>query len=229
MSHYFVLWSGGLDSTYLIEYLLKEGHKVTAAYIEILNNTNKTARELAAIEKMHPYFTSTFGDSKFSYRGNVMSMDIKYYTSNVVLPQIFAWTSVWYVVPAECDYIAIGYVMGDCAISFLDEIKASFNGNAGLLHKHIPVTFPLTKHDKLDIWSRVHLTLREHVTWCEDEMIDKCGKCSSCKRMLNDDLMTIPKLDERELPYLKSMKLDIHINKEPVVDANTTEELRKLA
>jgi PP-loop superfamily ATP-utilizing enzyme len=47
----YVLWSGGLDSTYLIQYLLEKNPKqvVRAGYIELVNNVYKTKMETAAI------------------------------------------------------------------------------------------------------------------------------------------------------------------------------------
>jgi len=51
-----VLWSGGLDSTYLVQKLLEEGRPVQAFYVEIKNNVEKTERERAAIEGMLPFF-----------------------------------------------------------------------------------------------------------------------------------------------------------------------------
>jgi len=39
---YTVLWSGGFDSTYMIQHLLKNGHEVNAYYVEFQNNEKKT-------------------------------------------------------------------------------------------------------------------------------------------------------------------------------------------
>ncbi len=45
-----------MDSTYLVQKLLKEGNRVEAFYIDIKNNVEKGQRERAAIEKMLPFF-----------------------------------------------------------------------------------------------------------------------------------------------------------------------------
>jgi diphthamide synthase (EF-2-diphthine--ammonia ligase) len=42
MAKYLVPWSGGLDSTALIDFLLSEGHTVDALYTNINNNKQFT-------------------------------------------------------------------------------------------------------------------------------------------------------------------------------------------
>lgn len=44
------LWSGGLDSTYMLKKLSKEGHQVTAGWVKIKNNKEKNLREEKARE-----------------------------------------------------------------------------------------------------------------------------------------------------------------------------------
>lgn len=194
MSHYFVLWSGGLDSTYLIEHLLTEGHKVTAGYIEVKNNDVQTKRELEAIDKLQVIFNKLYHQT-FKYNGIVLSINVLSPSSNLILQQAAIWTSSWITVPKECDYIALGYVMNDCALSYLDDIRNAFNGIAGLVYKHIPVVFPLIKYSKPQIWDNISYDLQKHITWCESLDQDKCGQCVSCKRMINDGLFTIQKME----------------------------------
>lgn len=238
MSHYFLLWSGGLDSTFLLNHLLKEGHKVTTGYIKLENNVDQSERELAAINKLQPYFYNKFPDT-FSNNGIVLSANVVQPSSNLVLQQASMWTLAWIVTPKECDYIAIGYVMHDCALSYLDDIKNAFNGSSGLVYRNIPVVFPIIKYQKSYMWHELPDSVREHVTWCES-VNNNCGYCTSCKRMayegiiapfriVSDDNYAIDKVD---------VVISIKENVKPIVnqgyeDDATAEEmqeyLRKMA
>jgi tRNA U34 2-thiouridine synthase MnmA/TrmU len=66
---YFVSWSGGLDSTFLIYKLLSEGYSVCSSYVKIGNNEEKTTRELNSIKNIIPLFKDEF-KNKFSYYGD---------------------------------------------------------------------------------------------------------------------------------------------------------------
>ena len=56
MANIFCLWSGGLDSTFMIDKLLKEGNTVVVGYIEILNNPRQMERERNARKIMTKKF-----------------------------------------------------------------------------------------------------------------------------------------------------------------------------
>ena len=62
--HYFVLFSGGLDSTFLVWKLLKAGHKITTFYVSILNNDIKTKIEKAHRTLLLEKFKNEFGHDK---------------------------------------------------------------------------------------------------------------------------------------------------------------------
>ena len=59
-----VLFSGGLDSTYLVWKNLKDGNTVVPIYIEIGNNKIKTILEKNRIELLHTKFREEFNDEK---------------------------------------------------------------------------------------------------------------------------------------------------------------------
>ncbi len=125
-----VLWSGGLDSTYLIQHLLDTtpDARVRAIYVQITNNEDKVKTELAAIKKMVPVFKEKYGE-RFIYDGKVCSIEIN---DNVYSPdksplgfsQIPCWIAgVIYGLKHDTTHVALGYVMNDDAISYLEEIR----------------------------------------------------------------------------------------------------------
>ena len=78
MKHvYYVLWSAGLDSTYLIYKLLEEGHTVIAGYCDIKNNRTKTIMEQKQRQIIGNKFKIAYG-SRFQYHEVSLSLDIIY-------------------------------------------------------------------------------------------------------------------------------------------------------
>lgn len=181
-----VPWSGGVDSTYLLMMLASEGHEVHAGYIELANNTSKTARELAAIDAIIEI--GFLRDLRVSYEGVLAKHEIL---------RLGAWEGrysqplIWlmgmlYASPDDADGIALGFVQNDDAISYLDEISAAYVAMAALYRGHsIPkLSFPLKKVSKQQAFVALPEKIRNLVTWCENHMEpDRCGECVSCKRM----------------------------------------------
>lgn len=206
---YRVLWSGGLDSTYLIQHLLDQDPKnqVYASYVKVSNNSEKADKELAAIEKMQPILAKKYG-SRFYYSGTCMEFSVLAETEMHRLKQIPLWLSAYLLTsyPRD-DYFALGYVMNDCAVSYTEEIK-EIAKSFSLLSEFVfpPIVFPLSKLDKAEIIGRIDNELLPHLWWCEhpkensDERL--CGACSPCKRMVEVD----PSLVLKELQKKKHGK-----------------------
>lgn len=187
----YVLWSGGLDSTYLIYKLLSESEKtrVIAGYSEILNNEHKTKAERRATSKLAKLFTREFGD-RFQFREHTAKMQITWENPNISLVQIPMWIfSAAMTCPADADKVAVGYVMNDCAISYLKEIQDAFAGFSPLFDEPLPpIVFPLMKESKERFVDKLPLSYKENVWWCENPVIKgrsirQCGyNCAPCKR-----------------------------------------------
>lgn len=177
-----VLWSGGLDSTYLIYKMLCDGYRVKAFYINIQNNTYQTEREKTAIQKMIPIFKQW----DFEYLGELIDINILNPNSKYMLNYPPLFLLVPYVM-GDVDNLAIGYVMNDDAISYIEDIKNIYNSIQPLCSADLPkLIFPLSKYKKEDIWNKlIPPELRQHVTWCENSACETVGKdnCPSCQRM----------------------------------------------
>ena len=180
--NYLVSWSGGLDSTYLIWLLLMQGHSVVAVYTELENSGCKTRRELDSIDKMLPILESY----NFKFKGG-NKIFIKGSHSQLSLSQPLLWlNSLMYQLEDKTDIVAVGYILGDDAISYLSDFKKIFNSMLGLTicKKKPKLEFPLIKHHKKVIYESLPEKLRIHTTWCENFFGDDlCGKCVPCKKM----------------------------------------------
>lgn len=185
MSNIFCLWSGGLDSTFLVAKLLDEGHNVTCGYINLTNNEHIIEREEFARNKIEKYFSIKYRD-KFNYIGKISDITINYANPKILIMQAYIWLFSYVSIPRDIDNVAIGYIMNDDAISFLDEIKNIFKSYTMLNNQKIELIFPLIKFKKSKIWhNSLMIDIRKNVSWCEDIFEDNCGKCESCKRMLD--------------------------------------------
>lgn len=175
-----VFWSGGLDSTYMIYKLLVDGWKINAYYIKLLNNPNKTNRELKSIEKLRPYFEKY----DFKFDGVLSSFElIKPFEalSFSFCPQSMIWIIMSSFLAGP---VCFGYVMGDDSISYLNDYKKLANDIGILREKKLEFMFPLSKTSKQEIVNFMPKELLKYVTTCESETTkNSCGKCKNCLKL----------------------------------------------
>lgn len=185
--NYLVPWSGGLDSTYLIFKLLNEGHVVDAHYTN-LNGMTQDDRQLKAVKELADIFRNNYQD-KLNLYVNSESANTKLRSNRFCLDQVlFHIFNIVRNIELKHDAVALGYVVRDAAISYLPEIKRIYNSYKGIAWGNsLPVlTFPLMKTTKEMICRDLPFIYKDKVTWCENfGEQDNCGKCDSCKRMLN--------------------------------------------
>lgn len=201
-----VAWSGGLDSTYLIQRYLEMGYGVDAVTCNLANAyETQMKRERAAMKKMMKgYFkgkdVNLIGTSHIRLEG--------YCFSTLPLAQVPTWlyNLLCYLRENHVE-VAVGYVMNDDAVSYLDSIRKVWNSFQELVHGHMtlpPLEFPLVKYKKTMIWNSLETELKKHVTWCENPAKeDKCGRCSSCSKMVGLGLQDPP--PPLELSELKTL------------------------
>jgi 7-cyano-7-deazaguanine synthase in queuosine biosynthesis len=185
-----VLWSGGMDSTYLIQHLLDKSpnNVVWASYVKINNNKEKIKMELNAIKKITPILKQKYLD-RFYYRGISCEFDLKQVTNNLKFYQMPIWISaVVCTTGSNVNEIAIGYVMNDDAISYLNDFKKIVKSFDALSKNKFPkISFPLDKIKKDEIIENMDPSLLKHVVWCECPKIGSgrirpCKGCDACKR-----------------------------------------------
>ena len=242
------LWSGGLDSTYMLKKLSKEGHQVTAGWVKIKNNKEKNLREEKAREAIID--TGFLNKYDIIYDSKPLSeFSLGFRNQQLMFHQVTPWL-IGLIDRAsgdDFDAVAIGYVRNDDAISFLDEIRAIYESFNAISHKPLPqLLFPLSKIDKNHIFHELEANVRTLVTWCENyhSSDDNCGQCTPCRRAayhgiynnnpsskpiadkeepdLSDDLLTPVPFDESNL--IKEMKSD-ELSEEPPVIVDTKAEV----
>ena len=182
-----ILFTSGLDSTYLVWKNLEEGNIVYLLYIKVDNNPVKTEAELYSIQKLFGLFANKYGYDRIYDCGQIAIVGggIDYI---VDLVQSIMWLfGLQFIQKKDFDEIQIAYVMNDDAISYLDEIKAVYKSYQGLTSKRsgtndrwtlIPLTFPLTKYHKREMVIELPHVYREYIYSCEDPIVawyDACG------------------------------------------------------
>lgn len=198
---YCVLWSGGLDSTFLIWHLLKLGHAVDAYYVKILNNPLKTKCEEKAIDSIVPLFTNQFFNKFTFMQRELFSITLNYSASRPEssCPQLLTWiyaipmminnsaskNNTYYDTDPKC-IAALGYVKNDCALSYLDDIRNCLNAMTGITFYDMnKIEFPIIKWSKDDIITALlqddfgkHLILKTwtcEMPWKQETDIDLFG------------------------------------------------------
>lgn len=196
-----ILFSGGLDSTALLyKQLTETKNNIKVAYVDIKNNVNKTIAEkksrtkiLNILNKQYPHRIETIPDN----------VELGIPTGNYScygLPQLNIWLFSAVYLCRHIDEMHIGYVCGDEAISFIDDIQRTWRA-IQILHpelKNTNLKFPLKKHLKTELYHGLPSDIREHLHWCENPKINdndiiNCNKCRSCLRwnMLNYESFSV--------------------------------------
>jgi 7-cyano-7-deazaguanine synthase in queuosine biosynthesis len=194
-----VLFTGGLDSTYLIYKNLKEGNTVIPFYITIKNNEQKILMEKRSTAAIFDVLDKEY-HSRIYQPVEIMAIDLWHCKGSAALPQMPVWIfGLWFIqnYPIKLDEIQIGYVMNDDAISYLDDMVTVYNSyhsltNPSLINSSnrgemIPLTFPLVKHHKIDMMDDMPEPLAALVMSCEYMVVIgddhySCGDCDPCKK-----------------------------------------------
>jgi len=196
-----VLWSGGLDSTYLIYKNLSEGNTVYAYYVELENNANKVIEEKKAIEKLQVLFEKYFYN-KFLYKGILTEVGINGYDNCLSFKQMPTWIYALQWIDSQIDEVQIGYILNDDALSWLPDIQNIYNSFNAIKTKEIPLTFPLIKISKQQEKEGLPAEFYSNIWYCEDPINGKpCGTCHSCLRYKFKGLASygsveVPKYDD---------------------------------
>ena len=210
-----VLFSGGLDSTYLIWKNLTEGNEVYPIYIDIENNGAKTILEKNRIELLRKEFLKEFEDSN-SYSWNSKLKEINYLLKlninanerSVYFKQVPIWIfGIVFSQSLGVDEIQIGYVMNDDAISYLDDIKNIYNSYQPICEPLIPLAFPLTKNQKCQMVDELPKQYLDLIISCENPRIigsenaeiikyEPCCECVPCSHIIESDYYGIGKFPD---------------------------------
>lgn len=202
--HIAVLFSSGLDSTYLIYKNLKEGHIVQPYYVDIKNNENKRIVELQNVQKLTELFIEEFPNMRFHKTLTEVSVNIEW-GCDLLFTQIPVWLfSLSFISNPNVQEIHIGYVSNDDAISYIDEIKKFYKAQQWLHRDKLPkLCFPLLKETKSSMMEELPVKYRTYITSCENptlkpyfiksgsrriQYFEPCGTCVACNRVIREKL-----------------------------------------
>lgn len=220
-------FSGGIDSTYLVFKNLEEGNDVHLTRFNIENNEHQMEIECEAIKDLIHDLQKHFPNAHLlmrSYEKNNMSNQSFEVTGSHMIygPQPPLWVfclaydeNLW-----EVDEVQMGYISGDDALSYLDDIKKLYRAFSPFLQKKAPpLKFPLIKNFKWELWNYLPDNIKKNTVFCEYSRTryEPCGKCNPCLTMMYTELWeewhelndSTPKIRyERTYPKLKNESYD---------------------
>lgn len=195
-----ILFSSGVDSTYLLQKNLEEGNNVELLQNIIINNLDKSYVEYKASKEIIDYYNKKYNVNLY------LSTDIQLKISNTKsnMPQPVIWIFSAAMSYHRNDEIQIGYIMNDDAISFLPDIKKLYKSYEAFNGKLPKLTFPLIKHNKEEILHKIDKEALKLTVTCEkprvlgkleqihalhtfidsslDFKYEECGTCLTCKK-----------------------------------------------
>lgn len=182
-----ILFSGGYDSTYLLNKLIKEEREVMVICINsnILRDS-KNKRESKAREKIINYLKAKY------YNCNILvnKINVDFDVCNLYnrgLSQPLIWLSFMQLLFAQDQEheLQLSYINGDDALNHVQEIKQIMELSSRFQSKSnrkINITFPLMYYNKDEILARLikeDKFLFENATSCEGHE-ENCGICAPC-------------------------------------------------
>lgn len=244
-----ILFSGGLDSTYLVWKNLKDGNQVLPIYVEIENNDVKTILEKNRIELLYKEFSKEFNSTETHEKKieNIhygISVMVHANEDSLHFKQIpiFIFAGV-FIQGMKIDEIQIGYVSNDDAISYIDDIKNIYNSYQTISKPMKPLVFPLTKKTKWQMVEELPKQYMELIFSCENANIigsedvelieyEPCCECAPCKRIIASDYYNTDEYpDNYKKGLIKIHAKYLHKNNYKVIDEegiNYLEEMSKL-
>ncbi len=188
-----ILFSSGLDSTYLVREALKTSN-VHLLYVMGNFNRAKAEQELAAREKIKQWFNDN-PESQYRIISDTIQqfeMGDSFQMINAVKlsqPLMWLYPAMYYYKPGLHTSVQIAYVKNDHMSPHLDDLTNAWNILTKFIKAgQIPLTFPVRDVDKKDSYNALPKDLRSLIWVCDNPMIDgnrniiECKQCGPCKR-----------------------------------------------
>jgi hypothetical protein len=190
--HPLVLFSGGMDSTMLLQELLQSMHVYTF-YVEANQHPHKVTREREARDNLRRMFYDRYDygiQDDFEFELNEVFVQ----TNNYAMVQPISWLTAALIKfdPSRHSGVAIGYLLGDQAPAFRREMEDFWRSGWALLRgmqePAPPLWFPLLDHGytKYEVLKRLSHDLMSNTWVCEnphkyDNQIVECKHCKPCQ------------------------------------------------
>ena len=205
-----ILFSGGLDSTYLVYEALNTS-RVDLLYTAGPQGPYKEEAELLAQSKILKEIDKY---SAFRVRDSIKAPPMD--PSRCVEPflrQPIAWiySALMTVDPRKHSEVQIGYILGDQASSVHHEITAAWdNLNKIAKLESVPLKMPLLRRTKIMIYSSLPESVRPLLWHCElpvkkgrSKKWQACGKCEACMIAANTRRAFDSLYDVSDVVYVK--------------------------
>lgn len=214
MKKVLILWTGGLDSTYLIFKNLFMGNEVYMGYVDIRNNDICMKGEVQARDRLLKYIKTL--QDKISFKGRLCLEVMKLCEISVNYESDFPFAQVpLFFIPITANLmsyneIQLGFVYGDYENSdlFIQKLNNIYNGYVDLITTPITgkrkilyksdiakLTFPLsntTKQEEIlfikSIDNKYKTKILNNLVHCEDLQEQEGGSivpCGECKACRN--------------------------------------------
>jgi 7-cyano-7-deazaguanine synthase in queuosine biosynthesis len=178
----FVFWSGGIDSTFLLQTLLRDPQyeNVVTGYVAIDNHETKVEAELAAMARMQPILDEL---GPLVPLGIVMRVSFYKTNRNLAMKQMPIWLlAAIEAIHLEVDEIALGYLASDDAFAHIEHLQSIYTAYQPLMFRERPpLTFPLLRLQKQQVIDQLDPRLRALCVHCENPVRDDSGALVPCK------------------------------------------------
>lgn len=185
----FMMFSGGYDSTYLLDKLMSENNEVTILTIEADFLMSKVDRENIARERILSYLKSKYyGCTLIAKKLKLSIRECNIDSSG--LSQVLFWlpSICMFTPPNEDTMINFSYIVGDQELSHKDDIREMIRISSHFRNKSLSGKFCMEymhKHTVIEQLISKDKFLFENATTCEDAYADEdfCGKCVPCNNL----------------------------------------------
>ena len=190
MSKYFVLWSGGVDSTDLVCRLLETKSTVCTFSVSYPAQISGEENQMVARQRLLPKIKDFFGVDFHHYEINLsLAKNFSGIRCVTGSPQILLWLSLGCLyLPVGFDSLAAGYVRGDDFWHFKADAEALVSSASRIRESAVSLFLPLEWESKARVVSDLvsKYPFYRDVWWCESDLRkvsgSPCGECVSCRR-----------------------------------------------
>lgn len=197
-----VLYSGGMDSTLLVYYLLLHGN-IDTLYVSCNGTEGRKFKEKEARERARSVFHHTdnplrlAGRIKKDHAINLDNTLAQVPSYKLVQPLAWLLAGLMTFDPNCHSELHVGYIFGDTAPVFSAELRAWWDNAYRLMHAtrtSPPLRFPLIEggYSKIDVLGELPHSLADKIWVCElpDAIGDTgryryCKTCKSCRTNSN--------------------------------------------
>ena len=184
-----LLFSGGLDSTYMLQEALRDGD-VETLYVSASQHPDKIKKELEHREKLFAKLRRIYPNARVR-RDRVVTlgntMDGAMPDHKFIQPALWLHAALT-LIDGEDRHteLRIGYVNGDSNLSHLHDIRAAWDALNKFTKWHpVPVNFPLEFVKKKTVLRGIHPQLYKDIWVCETpkahgKHIRACQQCEPC-------------------------------------------------